>query len=256
MHQTAVVADDARIGNDTTIGPYAVVESDVEIGPECSIGPHAVIGEGTRLGAGCRVFPGACVGLIPQDLKFAGEKTRLYVGEKTTIRECVTINRGTQASGETRVGSNCLLMAYSHVAHDCVVGDGVILANCAAVAGHVQIGDYAIVGGLVPIHQFTRIGAHAFLAAGARPFMDVVPFAMVGAEPTRIAGINKVGLERRGFSAERRNAIGKAFRILFRKGLRLDQAAQTLQKRFPGNEDVAQIAAFVSASSRGILRTS
>jgi UDP-N-acetylglucosamine acyltransferase len=255
MHPSAVVALDAVIDDEAVIGPYVVVESDVRIGRGCTIGAHVVIGTGTRLGERCRVFPGASVGLVPQDLKFAGEKTFLFVGNDTTVRECVTLNRGTAARGETRIGSHCLLMAYSHVGHDCVLGDRVILANSVALAGHVELGDHVTVGGLVPVHQFTRIGAHAFIGAGARPFSDVIPFALVGADPTRISGINKVGLERRGFSPDRRATIAKAFRTLFRKGLSLDTALPTLENEHPDNEDIKAIVAFARNSTRGLLRT-
>jgi UDP-N-acetylglucosamine acyltransferase len=255
IHPTAIVDPKASIGAGSSIGPYAVVERGAEIGDNCVVGPHAMIGEGTRIGSHCRIFHGASVGLIPQDLKFKGEKTLLRIGDRTTIREFCTLNRGTDASGETVVGSDCLIMACAHVAHDCVVGDHTILANSVAMGGHVEIGSHVNVGGLVPIHQFTRIGDHSFIASAARPFMDVVPFALVGVDgDTYIAGINKVGLERRGFSSERRLHIRRAFSILFRQDLALADAVARLTETFQGNEDVKRIVTFIKGSRRGIMR--
>jgi UDP-N-acetylglucosamine acyltransferase len=254
IHATAILAEDVAVGSGTVVGPYAVIESDVQIGSDCQIGPHTVIGSGTRLGSRCRVFAGASLGLIPQDLKFAGEKTYLYVGDDTTVRECATLNRGTKARGETRVGSHCLVMAYCHIGHDCVIGDHVVLANNLAMAGHVEVGNYATIGGIVPVHQFTRIGDYAFIAAAARPFQDVPPFALVGAEPTRIVGINKVGLERRGFTPQRRSDISRAFRVLFRKHKRFADGVAELCKSHPDNADVDMIVKFCEASTRGIMR--
>jgi UDP-N-acetylglucosamine acyltransferase len=242
------------IGNGTAVGPYTVIEDDVQVGCDCQIGPHTVLGSGTRLGDRCRVFPGACLGLIPQDLKFVGEKTYLHVGDDTTVRECATLNRGTKARGETRIGSHCLVMAYCHVGHDCVIGDHVVLANNLAMAGHVEVGDYATIGGIVPVHQFTRIGDYAFIGAASRPFQDVVPFALVAPDPTRVAGINKVGLERHGFTAERRNDISRAYRLLFRKHKRFADGLAELRERFPGNADVELIVSFCEGSTRGVMR--
>ena len=254
IHPTAIVDPGARIGEGTSVGPYAVIEEDTRIGDNCSIGPHAMIGCGTRIGNGCRIFKSAAVGLIPQDLKFHGEKTFLRIGDNTTIREFCTLNRGTEARGETVIGSNCLLMAYCHVAHDCVLGDHVVIANNLAMAGHVEVGDHARIGGTVVIHQFCRIGAYAFLGVTTKVVMDILPFAMVAAEPTRIADINKVGLERAGFDSARRRAIKRAFRTIFRRGLELDDAIESLVHEYPDNQDVAEIVSFVRGSSRGILR--
>lgn len=255
VHPSAIIAEEVTLGDGVVVGPYTVIESDVTIGDGTEVGPHVMVGTGTRIGKSCRIFNGAAVGLIPQDLKFNNEKTYLHIGDNTTIREFCTLNRGTSASGKTVVGSNCLLMAYCHVAHDCVLGNHVVIANSLAMAGHVEVGDNVRIGGTVMIHQFTRIGTFAFIAAQARPFMDVVPFAMVGVEPTRITGTNKIGLERAGYDEKRRYAIKKAFRILFRQNLTLDKAIERLQEEFAGQQDVAEIVAFAKASPRGLLRT-
>lgn len=255
IHPTAVISAAAALGAHVTIGPFTVVEDDVEIGDGCVIGPHVMIGSGTRLGKGCRIFKGAAVGLVPQDLKFGGESTTLQIGDHTTVREFCTLNRGTAASGRTVIGSNCLLMAYCHVAHDCVIGNHVVIANNLAMAGHVEVGDYVRIGGAVTIHQFVRIGTFAFIAAQARPFMDVVPYAMVGVEPTVITGTNRIGLERAGYNEERRFAIKRAYRILFRSNLSLESALERLQHDFPRNDDIALLIAFVRGSSRGLMRT-
>jgi len=254
IHPTAIVDPGATVGAGVSIGPYAVIEGDVRIGDGCSIGPHVMIGEGTRIGRNGRVFHGASLGQIPQDKKFSGEKTFLHIGDNAFIREFCTINRGTSARGETRIGANCWIMAYCHIAHDCILGDDVTISNSLAMAGHVEVGSFVTIGGIVPIHQFVRIGDHAFIASVARPFMDVVPFAMVGADPTRIAGINQVGLERRGFSAERIREIKRAFRVLFRRNLPLAEAVKALETDWQGNPDVTAIADFVKGSTRGLIR--
>jgi UDP-N-acetylglucosamine acyltransferase len=254
IHPTAIVDKGASIGADVTVGPYVVIEGDVEIGDGCEIKPHVVVGSGTRMGKRCRVFPGACVGLIPQDLKFGGEKTYLHIGDGTTIRECVTLNRGTKASGETRIGSGCLLMAYCHVAHDCVLGDNVVIANNLGMCGHVIVGSNVNIGGGVIIHQFCRIGDHSFIGFMSRISQDVAPFALVGPEPTRVVGVNKVGLERRGFSDERRQDIKRMYRMLFREDLTTQDALARIGESFGGNPDAELLVSFVKSSERGLLR--
>ncbi len=256
IHPTAIIEPGVKIGADVCIGPYTVIEQDVEIGDGCQIGPHVMIGTGTRLAAKCRIFKGAAIGLEPQDKKYAGEKTYTFIGENTLIREFVTVNRGTSASGETRIGANCWIMAYCHIAHDCVLGDEVTISNGLAMAGHVVVGSHVTIGGIVPIHQFTRIGDYAMVASVARPFTDVVPYALVGADPTRIAGINKVGLERRGFTSEQIRNIKQAYKILFREKLSLQDALAKLESTFPNDPDVARIVTFVKGSQRGIMRMS
>lgn len=256
IHPTAIIDPGVQIGADVTVGPYTVIEHDVVIGDGCQIGPHVMIGSGTRLGKCCRIFKSASIGLEPQDKKYAGEKTLTIVGDNTVIREFVTVNRGTSASGETRIGANCWIMAYCHVAHDCVLGDDVTISNGLAMAGHVTVGNHVTIGGIVPIHQFTRIGDYAMVASVSRPFTDVVPYALVGADPTRIAGVNKVGLERRGFSAEQIRSIRQAYKILFRENLNLQDALLKLEEEFAGDADVARIISFVKGSQRGIMRMS
>ncbi|NLG17708.1 MAG: acyl-ACP--UDP-N-acetylglucosamine O-acyltransferase [Fibrobacter sp.] len=255
IHPTAIIEPGVKIGVDVTIGPYTVIENDVEIGDRCTIGPHVMIGEGTRIGPECRIFKSAAIGLIPQDKKFAGEKTLTVIGKNNLIREFVTINRGTLDRGETRIGDNCWIMAYCHIAHDCVLGDDVTISNSLAMAGHVEVGNHVTIGGIVPIHQFTRIGDYAFIGAVTRPFMDVVPYAMVGGEAeTRIIGINKVGLERHGFSSERRQNIKRAYKIIFRENLTLGDAIQKLESSFPGDTDIKRLIDFAKGSSRGLMR--
>jgi UDP-N-acetylglucosamine acyltransferase len=244
IHPTAIVHSGARIGNNVDIGPYTIVEEDVEIGNGCEIGPHVLIASGTRMGQSCRIFKGASVGTVPQDLKF---------GDHTVIREFCTLNRGTKATGETRLGSHCLLMAYCHVAHDCHVGDHFIAANVTNLAGHVTIGNYVRAGGNASIIQFLSIGDYSFLGAHSLINKDVVPFALVAPEPLRIANINKVGLERAGFGEERRREIKRAYKVLFRSGLPLAEALSRLEMDWAGNADVASIIALARASKRGLI---
>lgn len=255
IHPTAILDTDVEIGENVTIGPYTVIESDVKIGDGTTIGPHAMIGEGTRIGSNCRIFKSAAVGLAPQDKKFDNEKTYTFIGDNTLLREFVTINRGTTARGETRIGSNCWIMAYCHVAHDCLLGNDVTISNGLAMAGHVEVGNFVTIGGIVPIHQFTRIGDYAMVAAVSKPFSDVVPYAICGGEgESRIVGINKVGLERRGFSSEQRMNIKRAYKILFRENLSQADALNKLDQMFPGDADIKRLTDFVKSSSRGIMR--
>jgi UDP-N-acetylglucosamine acyltransferase len=254
IHPSAIIDHSAEIGADVNIGPYTVIEGSVVIGDGTTVGPHAIIGEYTNIGRQCRVFHGAAVGLIPQDMKFKGEKTRLRIGDRTTIREFCTLNRGTSALGETVIGNDCLLLAYSHVAHDCVLGDHVVVSNNLGMAGHVEVGSHVTIGGMCAIHQFTRIGDYAMIGAFSYVTQDVVPFALTGTEPVRVADVNKVKLERCGFSPERVVEIKRAFRILFRGKLKLEEATSSLTREFPGNEDVLRIIEFTKKSERGILR--
>jgi UDP-N-acetylglucosamine acyltransferase len=256
IHPTAIIDQSVQIGQDTVIGPYTVIEADVTIGDRCEIGPHVMIGTGTRIDDDCRVFKGAAIGLEPQDKKYANEKTNTYIGKGTLLREFVTVNRGTTARGETRIGENCWIMAYCHVAHDCILGNNVTISNGLAMAGHVEVGNFVTIGGIVPIHQFTRIGDYAIVGAVSRPFMDVVPFAMCGGETeTRIVGINKVGLERHGFSNESRQNIKRAYKILFRENRALPDAVSAIESTYPGDKDIGILLNFLKAESkRGIMR--
>jgi UDP-N-acetylglucosamine acyltransferase len=256
IHPTAVIEPGTHIGTDTVIGPYTVIEKDVIVGDRCVIGPHVMLGEGCRIDDECRIFKGAAIGLEPQDKKFHNEKTFTFIGKRTVLREFVTVNRGTVDRGETRIGDDGWIMAYCHVAHDCLLGNNVTISNGLAMAGHVEVGNYVTIGGIVPIHQFTRIGDYAIVGAVTRPFMDVVPFSMVGGEAdTRIIGINKVGLERHGFSEERRADIKRAYKILFRDGLQLADAIKLLCEKFPSNDDIKLLVDFLKKpSKRGIMR--
>jgi len=254
IHPTAIIEPGAQIGVNVSIGPYTVIERDVVIGDGVQIGPHSMIGNGTRLGDRCRVFMGASIGLEPQDKKYAGEKTLTIVGEDTLIREYVTINRGTSATGETRVGKRGWIMAYCHIAHDCVVGDDATFSNASAMAGHVTIGDHVTIGGIVSINQFCRIGDHAMIGARARISSDIVPYALVGTEPLRIVSVNKIGLERRGFDSERIGNLKSAYKILFRDSLSLSDALSKIDTDFPNDADVKRLTDFVKTSERGFLR--
>lgn len=256
VHPTAIIESGVEIGDETTIGPYTVIEKDVIIGARCSIGPHVMIGEGTRIDQGCKIFKSAAIGLAPQDKKFANEKTYTFIGKNTLLREFVTVNRGTIDRGETRIGDDCWIMAYCHVAHDCVLGNDVTISNAVEMAGHVEVGNHVTIGGIVPIHQFTRIGDYAMVGAVTRPFMDVVPYAICGGEAdTRIVGINNVGLERHGFSPERRANIKRAFKILFREDLALNDAIAKLIEVFSNDKDINLLIKFVKEQSkRGLMR--
>ena len=251
-HATAVIDDAARVAPNATIGPYAVIGPDVEIGDNVRIGPHAFIERDTRVAEGARIASGAVLGSDPQDLKYAGERTFLDIGPRTVVREFATLNRGTAASGLTRVGADTLVMAYVHIAHDCRVGDQVVLANGVTMAGHVDIGDWAVVGGLSGIRQFTRIGRHAMVGGGARLVRDVAPYTLVRGSPvTRTCGINHVGLERRGFDATAVRALRRAYRTLFRSGAPL----RTILDHVGGDADTAEVrelVAFIRDSERGI----
>jgi UDP-N-acetylglucosamine acyltransferase len=254
IHPTAIVDPGANLGANVSIGPYAVIEHDVTIGDNTSIGSHVIIGEHTILGKENRIFHGAAVGLIPQDLKFAGEKTYLRVGDRNIIREFCTLNRGTAARGETVIGNDCALLAYSHVAHDCVIGDRLVASNNLGMGGHVTVGNHVTLGGFCGIHQFSRIGDHAMVQVSSFINQDILPFALTAAEPLRVIDVNTIGLERRGFSAGRIRNIKQAYRILFRENLRLDEALVKLKESYPGDADVASIVSFIKGSERGILR--
>ncbi|MDR0306314.1 MAG: acyl-ACP--UDP-N-acetylglucosamine O-acyltransferase [Chitinispirillales bacterium] len=254
IHPTAVIEPGALIGSGVTIGPFTVIERDVEIGDGSVVGSHVVLGEGTRIGKNCRIFKGAAIGLEPQDKKYAGEKTLTIIGDGTVLREFVTVNRGTNASGETRIGSNCWIMAYCHIAHDCVLGDGVTASNSMALAGHVTVGNFVTIGGVVAVHQFVRIGDYAMIGAMAKLVTDIVPYALTGTDPLRVVSFNKIGLERRGFSADQVSNIKRAYKILFREDLKLNDALSKLETEFPESAEVKNIICFVKASERGFLR--
>ena len=244
----------AQIGKNVRIDPFAVIEGEVMIGDDTHIMSHAIIMEGTVIGKKCIVFPGAVVGAIPQDLKFVGEKTTVEIGDNTTIRECVTINRGTKDSWKTIIGNNCLLMAYCHVAHDCLIGDHVILANSVQLAGHVHIGDYAILGGVAAAIQFARIGAHTYIAGHTEIRKDVPPFIKAGRSPLSYVGLNSVGMQRRGYTTEKINEILEIYRNLYLKGLNTTQALEFIEKELPVSLERDEILSFIRSSKRGIVK--
>lgn len=255
MSSLFTVHPDARIGNNVDIGPYTVVHEDVEIGDGCRIHNNVTIFPGARLGAGVTVFPGAVVGAIPQDLKFRGEKTYAVVGDGTTLRECVTVNRGTAAKGETRVGSNCLLMAYTHVAHDCRIGNRVIISNATQIGGEVQIDDAAVIGGGSLIHQFCHLGRNIMLQGGALVNKDIPPFVKAAREPISFVGLNTVGLHRNGFTPEEIGIITDVYRILYLSDLNVSNAIKLIESTLQASELRDEIVRFVQNSDRGIIRS-
>jgi UDP-N-acetylglucosamine acyltransferase len=256
IHPTALVDPDARIPASCRIGPYCVVGADVEMGENCDLVAHVVLAGPTRLGCNNRIFPYASVGQPPQDLKFAGERTRLEIGDHNQIREFVTLHRGTVGGGGvTRIGSHTLIMAYAHVAHDCIIGDHVILANAATLAGHVTVEDWATVGALCPVHQFVRIGTYSFIGGGTTITKDVLPFSKtVAARDSHAYGLNALGLERHGFTRERIRKLHHAFKLLLASKLNTSQALEKLKSEGELGEDVELLVRFIKSSERGIIK--
>ncbi len=254
IHQLAAVDRRAKIGKDVTIEPFTTIAADVEIGEGTWIGPNVTIMDGARIGKNCRIFPGTVISAIPQDLKFDGEDTLTIVGDRTTIRECVTINRGTKALGYTKVGNDCLIMATSHIAHDCVLGNNVIIVNGCGIAGHVEIGDFTVMGGLSAVHQFGKIGKHVMISGGTLVRKDIPPYVKVAREPMSYAGINSVGLRRRGFSNEKIFEIQKIYRSLFQMKMNISQATAFIEKDMPPTEERDEILEFIKNSPRGIVK--
>lgn len=252
--QNAFVHPTAKIGSNVTIEPFAYVGEDTEIGDGTWVGPNATILSGARIGKNCKIFPGAVVSAIPQDLKFAGEVTTTEIGDDTTIRECVTINRGTADRHKTVVGKNCLLMAYVHIAHDVIVGDNVILANTANIAGHVTIEDHVILEGVVAVQQFVRIGAHAFIAGGSLVRKNVPPFVKAAREPLSYAGINAIGLRRRGFDPTVISQIEDIYRHIFVHGSNVSKSIEEIKASISDSEAKTQILSFIESSEKGIIR--
>lgn len=250
----AHISPEAILGNNVKVDPFAVIHEDVQIGDNTHVMSGAVIMSGTIIGKSCLIFPGAVLGAIPQDLKFVGEKTTVEIGDHTTIRECVTINRGTKDKWKTVIGSNCLLMAYAHVAHDCVLGNYVILANSVQLAGHVEVGDYAIIGGMSGAPQFSRIGAHTYVAGHTVINKDVPPFIKAGRTPISFAGVNSVGLQRRGFSNDTINAILEIYRTIYNKGLNTSQALEFVESHLPPCPEKEVIINFIKGSKRGVIK--
>lgn len=252
---TCIIDKRAELAGDVKIGPYTVIGADVKIDSGTEIGSHVVIKGPTTIGKDNRIFQFSSIGEDPQDKKYDAEVTRLEIGDRNTIREFATMHRGTQQDQSlTRIGNDNLFMAYTHVAHDCVIGDHVVMANGASLAGHVHLNSHAILGGFTLVHQFTKIGRHSFAQMGSAITQDVPPFVMVGGKPTRPHGINAVGMERNGFSPEDLRAIKKAYKIIYKMNLRLEDAIDELQKLDHGNAHLTELVDFLRNVSRGILR--
>lgn len=252
IHPSAVIHERVELAPDVTVGPGAVIGPGVVIGEGTTIGSNVLIEHHTVIGRECRIHHGAVLGSDPQDLKFEGEDTTLVVGDRTTIREYATLNRGTRASGRTVIGSDCMLMAYVHVAHDCRIGDRVILSNAVNMGGHVTIGDWAIVGGLTPIHQFVRIGDHAFVGGASRVAKDVAPYVRAAGNPLEMVGLNSVGLQRRGFSEETRRALKRMYRLFFTSKLNVTQAIARAREEPELTPEVERFVRFFEESDRGV----
>lgn len=254
IHQLAAVDKRAKIGKNVIVEPFTTIAADVQIGEGTWIGPNVTIMDGTRIGNNCRIFPGTVLGAIPQDLKFDGEDTQVIIGNDTTIRECVTVNRGTKALGYTKIGNDCLIMATSHIAHDCIIGNNVIIVNGCGIAGHVEIGDYTVMGGLSAVHQFGKIGKHVMISGGTLVRKDIPPYIKVAREPMSYAGINSVGLRRRGFTNERIFEIQKIYRHLFQMKMNVTQATSIIEKEMLPTAERDEILEFIKNSPRGIVK--
>ena len=255
IHATAIIAPGAQLADDVSIGPYSVIGAHVEIGAGTRIGAHAVITGHTRIGQHNQIFHFVSLGEAPQDKKYAGEPTRLEIGDHNVIREFCTFNTGTvQQQGVTKIGSHNWIMAYVHIAHDCVVGDHTIFANNASLAGHVEIGDWAILGGFTGVHQFCKIGAHVMTGISSVVFKDIPPFIMVAGQPAAPHGLNSEGLKRRGFSADTLGVLKRAYKTLYRDGNTLVEAQQKLQADAADHAEIRQLLDFLAGAGRGIIR--
>ncbi|MDE6267681.1 MAG: acyl-ACP--UDP-N-acetylglucosamine O-acyltransferase [Muribaculaceae bacterium] len=250
----AYIHPGAKIAPSVVIDPFVTIDNNVEIGEGTRIGSNVTILEGARIGKNCTIFPGAVISAIPQDLKFRGEDTVAIIGDNTTLRECVTVNRGTAAKGKTVVGSNCLIMAYSHIAHDCVVGDNVIISNATQVAGEVVIDNYAVIGGGSLIHQFSHIGAHVMIQGGALINKDIPPFVKAAREPIAYTGVNSIGLRRRNFTNDQIREIQEIYRFLYLSQLNVSDAVERIEAELPATRERDEIIMFIRNSKRGIIR--
>ncbi len=254
IHPTAIVSSKAKLGENIVVGPYAIIEDDVEIGNECSIGPHACIYDGARISDRVKIFQAASVSNVPQDLKFNKEKSYLYIDSDTTIRECATLHRGTSEGGATHVGKNCLIMAYAHIAHDCEIGDEVILSNGVQVAGHSTIEHHVIIGGLTGVHQFSKIGQYSMAGACKLVSSDIPPYVLASGYPIRFAGLNSVGLRRRGFPKEAIATLKDIYNIFYSSGLTFSKAKEKIAENYRDNFYAQNVLDFINKSDRGIIR--
>ena len=250
----AYIHPGAKIATNVVVEPFTTIYNDVTIGAGTWIGSNVTIMEGARIGKNCRIFPGSVISAIPQDLKFEGEDSLAIIGDNTTIRECVTVNRGTKASGKTQIGNNCLIMATSHIAHDCRIGNHCILANGSVIAGHVTLGDHAILSGLVAVHQFIHIGPHALVSGGSLVRKDVPPYTKAGKEPISYIGINSIGLRRRGFLTDKIREIQNIYRILYQKNYNTTQALEIIEAEMEATKERDLIILFIKNSQRGIMK--
>ena len=255
IHETAIIHPSAKIGKDVSVGPYAVIDEDTEIGDGCVIGAHVTIHPYTKIGKNCHFFPGCSIGAVPQDLKFVGEKSYTIIGDGGSFRECCTVHRACGEGNETRIGNNILMMAYTHVAHNCIVGNNVIMSNVATLAGHVIVEDRAVIGGLSAVHQFCKIGRNVMIGGMARVTQDVPPFMICAGDPAFVSGLNSVGLSRAGMPVEERSELKKAFRILYRSGLPLQEAISTMEQELTSSEPMEHLMRFLRNVDRGIIRT-
>jgi UDP-N-acetylglucosamine acyltransferase len=254
VHETAIVHADARLAEDVVVGPYCLVGADVVLGPGCRLDSHVRLDGPLVAGSDNRFHHGAAIGGVPQDLKFAGARSAVRIGDSNTFREFCTVNRATEEGHETVIGSDSLFMAYVHVAHDCTIHDHVILANSVHLAGHVEVEDHAIVGGVTPVHQFVRIGRYSIVGGGSRVPKDMPPYLKAAGNPLRVVGLNTVGLERKGFPAEVRRALKDAYRTLYRSKLNVTQAVERIRAEHDGVAEIAHLLSFIAASHRGIVR--
>ncbi len=254
IHSTAIIDPTAQIGENCQIGPYCVIGAHVEIGPECWLQHHVSVSGPSKIGRGNRLFAFSSIGQQTQDLKYVGEPTHLAVGDGNTFREFVTVHRGTAPGSVTRIGNGGNFLAYSHIAHDCVVGNNVIFSNNGTLAGHVEVGDYAVIGGLTAIHQFCRIGAFALTGGCSKIVQDVPPFMIADGNPAKVRSYNKVALERHGFTEETHRAVKEAYRLIYRSALNLQQAVEQIRSDLPETPELVQLVAFVTSSPRGIIK--
>jgi UDP-N-acetylglucosamine acyltransferase len=250
----AYIHPEAKLAHNVVVEPFATISKDVEIGEGTWIGSHVTIMEGARIGKNCKIFPGAVISAVPQDLKFKGEYSTVEIGDNTTIRECVTINRGTVDKYKTVVGKNCLIMAYVHIAHDCILGDSIILANGVQVAGHIEIGDHVFIGGTSAVHQFVKIGSHAMIAGGSLVRKDVPPFIKAAREPLSYAGVNSIGLRRRGYTNDQISEVQEIYRYLYLKGMNFSDAQREIELDLPATPERDEILFFLKNSERGIIK--
>ena len=249
----SIISKKAQIGKNVSIGPYCIIEDNVIIGDNTKIDSHTIIKEYTEIGKNCNIFSHCVIGEIPQDKKYDGEKSHLIIGDNNTIREFCTLNRGTGESGLTKIGNNCLFMAYVHVAHDCILGNDIILANGVQLGGHVTIDNYGIVGGMTPVHQFCKIGMHAFIGGGLRVVQDVPPYIIANGEPLKFSGINILGLRRRKFSGIQRDNIKKAYKLIYNSNFNISQAIEEIESTFNIDESIKDIIGFIKSSTRGLI---